>query len=216
MDVTDGDTAMSGVGPTVYQSLETNGITSAASRPALGLNSFRGTAVDDSGSEEGPPRVSGLSLPALHRNGRASDSSSLTSVSSGTFVPSSTFIGVVIPKPASMALPHASSRTGVVYDARMRFHTEKDTEEEEDIHPEDPRRIFEIFKALQDADLLENEKEPTSPALLPFKLWRIAARFAEPGEIALVHSQAHYRFMETLSRRSKPFDRVMMDDADFK
>jgi histone deacetylase 6 len=206
MDNTETDTAMGGMETTVLQSLETNGITESTSRLPLplGLAQIHQT-VDDSGSDEGLPRTSGLSLPASNQNGRARDSSSLTSVSSTTFLTStSRFVGVVIPKPASMALPYASSRTGVVYDARMRFHTEKDTEEEDDIHPEDPRRIYEIFKALQDADLLENEgdREATEAAAVPFKLWRIAARFAEPGEIALVHSQDHYRFMETLTRRS--------------
>jgi histone deacetylase 6 len=200
MDITEEDTPMSGVEPTILQSSETNGIASAASRPALGLAAVRRiTDLEDSGSEEGPARVSGLSLPLSHQNGRSSDTSSLTSVSSGPLSAPSKFVGVVIPKPASMALPHASSRTGVVYDARMRFHTERDTEEEEDIHPEDPRRIYEIFKALEEANLLENEKETTDPASIPFKLWRIAARFAEPAEIALVHSQDHYRFMETLT-----------------
>lgn len=202
MEITEEDTAMTGVEPTVLPSSETNGITPAASRPPLGLTPLRPiTEYEDSGSEEGPARVGGLSLPISHQNGRSSDTSSLTSVSSANFRTTSKFVGVVIPKPASMALPHASSRTGVVYDARMRFHTEKDTEEEEDIHPEDPRRIYEIFKALQDADLLENEGETTDPGLIPFKLWRIAARFAEPAEICLVHSQEHYRFMESLSRQ---------------
>lgn len=201
MDTTEEDTVMSGVEPTILPSSETNGVVSTSNRLTLGLAApLRTTDREESGSEDDPAQVSSLTLPTSHPNGRSSETSSLTSVSSGHLSARSKFVGVVIPKPASIALPYASSRTGVVYDARMRFHTEKDTEEEEDIHPEDPRRIYEIFKALQDADLLESEMDHTDPAILPFKLWRIAARFAEPAEIGLVHSQEHYRFMETLTR----------------
>lgn len=201
MDGANEDTAMGGVDSNLMgpHSLETNGIAPALIQPALGLDLGRRTP-ETSSSDGNPPQIGGLSLPS-RQNGEASDSSSLTEAGSAPYVPVRRFLGVVIPKPASMALPHASSRTGVVYDARMRFHTEKDTEEEEDIHPEDPRRIYEIFKALQDANLLEDETNPAGVAELPFKLWRIEARSAEPSEIALVHSQDHYRFMESLTRR---------------
>lgn len=203
MNFIEEDTAMGGVEPRVLQSSETNGNGSPADRPAMGLIAAAGRMDLEDSDSEGIQRPSQLSLPKLHQNGRSDDESSLTSADSGIPSAQGNFVGVVIPKPVTMDLPHASLRTGVVYDPRMRFHTEKDTEEDEDIHPEDPRRIYEIFMALQDAGLLENENEPEDERLIPFKLWRIAARFAEPSEICLVHSRKHYEFMEKLQRQSR-------------
>jgi histone deacetylase 6 len=112
----------------------------------------------------------------------------------------SKFVGVVIPPPpAAPALPIASSQSGIVYDPRMRFHTEKDIEEDEDIHPEDPRRIWEIFTELKNAGLVEDDGVETDKQLVPFKLYRINARFAEPAEICLVHSQRHFDWMAGLA-----------------
>lgn len=178
--------------PVVSQSLGMNGTSANFMQRNQDPRSSSGTPTRESGSDGHHPQhgTLGLTRPPSSTSTLAGDS------------PPRKFLGVMIPKPASAALPHASSRTGVVYDARMRFHTEKDTEEEEDIHPEDPRRIYEIYKALQDADLFENEEGSTSPEEQAFKLWRIAARFAEPSEITLVHSHDHFRFMETLPRKS--------------
>jgi len=82
----------------------------------------------------------------------------------------------------------------------MRFHTEKELDEDEDIHPEDPRRIYEIFKELKGAGLVASEDEgPLDSRLVPFKLFRIPARHAEVAEICLVHSRAHYDWMSKLT-----------------
>jgi histone deacetylase 6 len=109
------------------------------------------------------------------------------------------FLGVIVTKPTAPALPYASSQTGLVYDPRMRFHTEMELEEDEEIHPEDPRRIYEIFTELQSAGLVQDENEPVDERLIPFKLFRIPARFADPAEICLVHSREHYQWMEALA-----------------
>jgi hypothetical protein len=112
----------------------------------------------------------------------------------------SKFIGVVIPAPpAAPALPIASSQSGVVYDPRMRFHTEKELEDDEEIHPEDPRRIWEIFNELKNAGLVAEDGVDIDKQLVPFKLYRINARFAEQAEICLVHSQRHFEWMAGLA-----------------
>ena len=72
-------------------------------------------------------------------------------------------VEVRIPPPPRFApLPYSSSKTGLVYDARMRFHTEPMSAMQRDleIHPEDPRRILEIFKEIQDAGLVQGPDEP--------------------------------------------------------
>jgi hypothetical protein len=112
----------------------------------------------------------------------------------------SKFIGVVIPPPpAAPALPIASSQSGVVYDPRMRFHTEKELEDDEEIHPEDPRRIWEIFNELKNAGLVAEDGVEIDKQLVPFKLHRISARFADQAEICLVHSQRHFEWMAGLA-----------------
>lgn len=174
--------------PDIDRALDMNGTLTDSTQQSKEPGSSSDTPVGVSGSNGHHPQhgALGLTRPPSSTSTLAGDT------------PPGKFLGVMIPKPASAALPYASSRTGVVYDARMRFHTEKDTEAEEDIHPEDPRRIYEIYKALQDADLFENDEGSPKIEERPFKLWRIAARFAEPSEITLVHSHDHFRFMETL------------------
>jgi histone deacetylase 6 len=58
--------------------------------------------------------------------------------------------------PKFKALPYASAQTGLVYDVRMRFHVEA-IPTEDDVHPEDPRRIHAIFEAFVQAGLAWRE-----------------------------------------------------------
>lgn len=96
------------------------------------------------------------------------------------------------PKPKSEALPYSSIRSGLVYDVRMRFHTEPLDAmlSEDDIHPEDPRRIMEIFNELAEAGLVETHTHHVADP--DFSLWRINARPATEEEICLVHTRDHY------------------------
>ncbi|KAH7025471.1 histone deacetylase [Macrophomina phaseolina] len=96
------------------------------------------------------------------------------------------------PKPKSEKLPYSSSRSGLVYDVRMRFHTEPLDAmlSEDDIHPEDPRRIMEIFNELAESGLVETPSHHVPDP--DFSLWRINARPATEEEICLVHTRDHY------------------------
>ncbi|KAI9699415.1 MAG: Histone deacetylase hda1 [Candelina mexicana] len=79
--------------------------------------------------------------------------------------------------------------TGLCYDVRMRFHSELRSRKD-DVHPEDPRRIYAIYEDLCDAGLVD---DPETPG--PLKndlLLRIPARHATEAEICLVHTKAHY------------------------
>lgn len=97
--------------------------------------------------------------------------------------------------PRSAALPYASSRTGLVYDVRMRFHVEP-IPKDSDMHPEDPRRIYEVYNELCQAGLVD---DPTQPDLVgDYLLLRIPARQATEDEILACHSQASFDFVMSL------------------
>lgn len=101
----------------------------------------------------------------------------------------------VPPKPRS-TLIYPTSKTGLVYDPRMRFHAELPDMNinPDDIHPEDPRRIHSIFEELKQAGLVASS---TSEEDKEDHCWRIAARFATRPEILLIHTEEHYDLVES-------------------
>ncbi|KAF2180195.1 putative histone deacetylase [Zopfia rhizophila CBS 207.26] len=110
--------------------------------------------------------------------------------------PPSTSVQVKIPPPPPKfaPLPYSSSKTGLVYDPRMRFHTEPLTLmiKVDDIHPEDPRRIHEIFQEIQQAGLVQGPEESDNDAK-EFQCYRIHARHATKEEICLIHTPEHFK-----------------------
>ena len=89
--------------------------------------------------------------------------------------------------------PFSSSRTGLCYDVRMRFHA---TPAEDDAHPEDPRRIYAIYETLCQAGLVDRFHTVAAQSKGDGKyLSRINAREATMEEILLVHTYAHYEFI---------------------
>jgi histone deacetylase 6 len=119
----------------------------------------------------------------------------------------------IAPKPRVAALPYATSRTGLVYDPRMRFHAELPnmSSSEDDIHPEDPRRIHSIFEEIRQAGLVGSsgtDDEPNEQFC-----WRIAIRMATKPEILLIHTKEHYDFVESL-QGMLVYDVFKLDVAD--
>jgi len=94
------------------------------------------------------------------------------------------------PKPNP--LPISSLRTGYCYDIRMRFHQ---TVDYRDTHPEDPRRIYRIYKELALAGLIQDRE--TASVNRDELLLRLRARYATEEEILLVHSKEHLEEMKT-------------------
>ena len=94
--------------------------------------------------------------------------------------------------------PYASSLpTGLCYDVRMRYHCELDPPTfRSDYHPEDPRRIFKIYKELCIAGLVKNDLLNVGP-LIPNPLLNISARNVTEAEVCLVHDQKHFEFMRS-------------------
>ncbi|CAG8555913.1 11932_t:CDS:2 [Racocetra fulgida] len=85
--------------------------------------------------------------------------------------------GRYISKPAP--IPLKSTKTGVVYDRRMRYHANI---HEDEHHPEDPSRISSIQNTFKAAGCLE-------------KMVPISAREVTRDEVRLVHTDEHWDFV---------------------
>lgn len=84
--------------------------------------------------------------------------------------------------------------TGLCYDIRMRYHSELDPPKQRlDFHPEDPRRIYHIYRALCQAGLYKDPQFNVPTIEKPLE--RIQARNATASEICLVHTANHYHFV---------------------
>lgn len=95
---------------------------------------------------------------------------------------------------STVGLPVASLATGLCYDIRMRYHCEVRPAAE--VHPEDPRRIYYIYKEICRAGLIEDLDIVAAPRMLaPMPLKRIDVRNATREEVELVHTDEHYQFV---------------------
>ncbi|KAF2826405.1 hypothetical protein CC86DRAFT_351075 [Ophiobolus disseminans] len=115
------------------------------------------------------------------------------------------------PLPREPALPYATSKTGLVYDPRMRFHAElpDGSSTEDDIHPEDPRRIHSIFEEIRQAGLVGSSS--TEDQSREAFCWRIAIRMATKAEIRLIHTEEHYEFVESLQGMLMSVDQLKFE-----
>lgn len=95
--------------------------------------------------------------------------------------------------------------TGVCYDDRMKLHMNVDWSPH-DHHPEDPRRIEEIFNAFKEHGLVYMGPHKDLAKILrdmPNKyMYRIAARDATRDEICTAHHPRHYDWVESLASMS--------------
>ncbi|KAF2772243.1 Arginase/deacetylase [Teratosphaeria nubilosa] len=106
-----------------------------------------------------------------------------------------------VPRPAKFEhLPYATAQTGLVYDVRMRFHVEM-YPTEDDVHPEDPRRIFHIYQTLVNAGLVwqSGVKGPSD-----YYMGRINAREVTKDEVCLVHTERHWDWIQSLKDKTGP------------
>lgn len=87
-------------------------------------------------------------------------------------------------------LPVSSLRTGLCYDPRMMYHAQLFEEE----HPEQPSRIFSIYKALVDAGLVEDQNI-SGVSKEGGIMMRIDAREVTPEEAILAHSKEHWEYL---------------------
>ena len=110
------------------------------------------------------------------------------------------------------SLPYSELPTGVCYDARMRFHTELDPpKDRSDYHPEDPRRIFEIFDMLCKSGLISpKDSQHAVEPIVPQPLRMLRSRTATRREVCLVHEESHFEFLKsTASMWPRPIWRCL-------
>ncbi|KAK9449789.1 uncharacterized protein V1518DRAFT_227537 [Limtongia smithiae] len=93
---------------------------------------------------------------------------------------------------------YATKKTGLCYDYRMRFHAKvvSNAYEYMDPHPEDPRRVYRIYKALAEAGLVNVGGANGAEKIGSFVMQHIPAREATEAEVTLVHEQRHWDFIE--------------------
>ncbi|KAG7926745.1 hypothetical protein KL925_003030 [Ogataea polymorpha] len=110
---------------------------------------------------------------------------------------------VIVPE-REPQLAYVPLKTGLCYDVRMRYHAKIFTSYFEyiDPHPEDPRRIYRIYKILAENGLI------TDPTLsgrdqIGDLMVKIPVREASAEEILLVHTPEHLRFIESTQQMTK-------------
>jgi histone deacetylase 6 len=79
--------------------------------------------------------------------------------------------------------------SGICYDARMRFHSVINPQDD---HPEDPRRIYRIYRAIEDAGLTQLHAQTADDSKA---LKRIPLREVKRDEVLLVHDLNHWESM---------------------
>ncbi|KIY01763.1 uncharacterized protein Z520_01901 [Fonsecaea multimorphosa CBS 102226] len=101
--------------------------------------------------------------------------------------------------PSKRGLPISKLPTGLCYDERMRYHAEVAAMSVENVHPEDPRRIYYIYKELCEAGLVDDKKHPP---VVEMPLYRIHAREATKDECLLVHKEEQYELVKETAAMS--------------
>lgn len=103
---------------------------------------------------------------------------------------------IVVP-PTKPQLFYTPLKTGLVYDVRMRYHAKIFTSYFEyiDPHPEDPRRIYRIYKKLAEAGLIQDISLSGSEDIGPLMV-KIPIREATAEEILEVHTESHLQYIQ--------------------
>lgn len=110
---------------------------------------------------------------------------------------------VIVPETAPR-LHYTPLRTGLCYDVRMRYHAKIFTSYFEyiDPHPEDPRRIYRIYKILAEHGLI---RDPTLRGAedIGDLMLKIPVREATTEELLEVHTKEHLDFIEKTAQMDR-------------
>lgn len=115
---------------------------------------------------------------------------------------------LIVVAPQKPQLFYTPLKTGLVYDVRMRYHAKIFTSYFEyiDPHPEDPRRIYRIYKRLAEAGLIQDTSLLGVDDIGPLMV-KIPIREATADEILEVHSKEHLLYI--LSTESMTRDQLL-------
>ncbi|KAI5963445.1 HDA1 [Candida pseudojiufengensis] len=119
---------------------------------------------------------------------------------------------IVVAPPSKPQLFYIPLKTGLVYDVRMRYHAKIFTSyfEYTDPHPEDPRRIYRIYKKLVEAGLVSDFSLSGIDELGPY-IQKIPIREATMEEILEVHSEKHLQHIKSTETMTK--DELLKETA---
>ncbi|KAH3901266.1 probable Histone deacetylase HDA1 [Saccharomycodes ludwigii] len=113
----------------------------------------------------------------------------------------------IVPKNTKSKLHYVPLKTGVCYDVRMRYHAKIYTSYFEyiDPHPEDPRRIYRIYKILCENGLIVDPSLSIDENTDDVGEWmlRIPIREATDDEILEVHTLEHLNFIKSLPKMER-------------
>lgn len=154
--------------------------------------------------EEAVPKIeNGEANGNVQENSLAKNAPLNSLQSNGTKRPKAETAIVVVPykKPE---LFYSPLKTGLVYDVRMRYHAKIFTSYFEyiDPHPEDPRRIYRIYKKLAEAGLVLDKSLSGTDDIGPL-MEKIPIREATADEILEVHTEEHLKFIASTEAMSR-------------
>lgn len=95
-------------------------------------------------------------------------------------------------------------RTGFCYDVRMRYHAKIVTSAFDyvDPHPEDPRRIYRVYKALAESGIIIDPRLEGLDEVGDL-MQKVPIRFASDEELLLVHTKEHVEFIKKTTEMSR-------------
>lgn len=104
----------------------------------------------------------------------------------------------------SNPLPFVALKTGLCYDVRMRYHAKVVNSQSDytDPHPEDPRRVYRIYKALAEAGLVPLNGASGAALIESTLMQLVPAREATKEEVTLTHSNEHWEFIKRTATMS--------------
>ncbi|EDK41884.1 histone deacetylase HDA1 [Lodderomyces elongisporus NRRL YB-4239] len=153
------------------------------------------------------PATKKIKLETDQSNGNEQSNGKIDSLS-----PAPAKLRPVIVQPSKPQLFYTPLKTGLVYDVRMRYHAKIFTSyfEYTDPHPEDPRRIYRIYKRLAEAGLVQDPSLSGIDELGPF-IEKIPIREATIEEILEVHSEKHLEHIQSTETMTK--DELLRETA---
>lgn len=101
-------------------------------------------------------------------------------------------------------LRYTPLKTGYCYDVRMRYHAKIVTSNFDyvDPHPEDPRRIYRVYKSLAESGIIIDPKLEGLDDVGSL-MEKIPVRFATDDELLLVHTQQHLDSIKSTTTMSR-------------